>query len=229
MQPRWKRAQAEVNARLGELLGQAFVEENFTPETKAKAEQMVDNLIVSLRERLDALEWMGAETKEHARAKIEKLRVKIGYPDKWKDWSGLEINRSSYLNNVLAANRVGFDRMIGKLGQPIDRDEWLMSPQRVNAYYHPLLNEIVFPAAILQPPFYDPNADDALNYGGIGAVIGHELTHGFDDQGNRLMQKVTCATGGPKKTTKTSASGPIRWWSNSMALRHWTVCMWMVI
>lgn len=185
MKPRWKRSLQNTNGMLGELLGQEFVKVAFTPETKAKADAMVQNLIASLRERLDQLDWMGDETKKHAYAKIDKLRTKIGYPDKWKDWSKLELDRSSLIQNVLRCNEISYMRMIDKMGKPINKDEWFMSPQTVNAYYNPVQNEIVFPAAILQPPFYDPNADDALNYGGIGGVIGHELTHGFDDQGNR--------------------------------------------
>jgi putative endopeptidase len=149
-------------------------------------EGLVKNLAASLKDRIEHLDWMSAETKAKAIAKWETFTPKIGYPDKWRDWAGLETGRDSYLANVRAANEFNYKWNLSKIGQPVDKTEWGMTPQTVNAYYNPLQNEIVFPAAILQPPFFDPNADDALNYGGIGAVIGHEMTHGYDDQGSRF-------------------------------------------
>ncbi|TPE43545.1 M13 family metallopeptidase [Pontibacter mangrovi] len=183
MQPRWKRVLRATDGALGEALGQLYVEKTFSPEAKQKALDMVTNLQESFKEHVRDLDWMGEETKERALQKLESFAVKIGYPDKWEDYKGLDINRDSYAANVMRASQFEFEDNIGKIGQPVDRQEWFMSPPTVNAYYNPTMNEIVFPAGILQPPFFDPNADDAVNYGGMGAVIGHELTHGFDDQG----------------------------------------------
>jgi putative endopeptidase len=149
-------------------------------------EELVKNLAASLKDRIQGLSWMSEETKAKAIAKWETFTPKIGYPDKWRDWSGLQTQRDSYLGNVRAANEFNYKFNLSKIGKPVDKTEWGMTPQTVNAYYNPLQNEIVFPAAILQPPFFDPKADDALNYGGIGAVIGHEMTHGYDDQGARF-------------------------------------------
>ncbi|GAB3820706.1 M13 family metallopeptidase [Pontibacter rugosus] len=183
MQPRWKRVLRATDGALGEALGQLYVQKTFSPEAKQKAIDMVNNLQESFKEHVRDLDWMSEETKERALQKLNAFAVKIGYPDKWEDYKGLDISRDSYAANVMRASQYAFRDNIGKIGKPVDREEWFMSPPTVNAYYNPTMNEIVFPAGILQPPFFDPNADDAVNYGGMGAVIGHELTHGFDDQG----------------------------------------------
>ncbi|HLP17879.1 MAG TPA: M13 family metallopeptidase [Bacteroidota bacterium] len=185
LQPRWKRVLALTNAALGEALGQLFVQKAFSPAAKTRALEMVNNLIAAFKDRVNTLDWMDAATKQAALTKLAAFNVKIGYPDKWRDYSDLEITRESYVMNALRANEFAVRREYAKLGKPIDRDEWMMTPSTVNAYYNPAKNEIVFPAAILQPPFFNADADDAVNYGGIGAVIGHELTHGFDDQGSK--------------------------------------------
>lgn len=193
MLPREERILASTNNILGEAVGKLYVEEVFPPEAKQKAKEMVDNIIEAFGKRLDKLTWMSDETKIKAHKKLDGFMVQIGYPDKWKDYSSLEIkdfkNGGSYFQNVLNARKWNFDDKKSKLGKPVDREEWGMAPQTVNAYYHPLYNKIVFPAAILQPPFYDYKADDAVNYGGIGAVIGHEISHGFDDSGARFDEK----------------------------------------
>lgn len=183
--PLWKRGIAATNSVVGELLGQLFVAKVFTPASKQRVNAMVDDIIAAFRIRINNLDWMSAETKEKALAKLASFNRKFGYPDKWKDYSTLEIKEDSYIENIWRANQFSFKDNIGNLGKPIDRNRWGMLPQTVNAYYSPTLNEIVFPAAIMQPPFFDANADDAVNYGSIGAVIGHELTHGFDDQGSK--------------------------------------------
>lgn len=185
MKPRWKRALGKVNGGIGELLGKAFVERHFTEESKKELANMVENLRTVFRERINGLAWMSEETKIKALQKLDAFNMKIGYPDKWTDYSSLEIVPDNAVQNIMNARKFGFNEMIQKLGQPVDKDEWYMTPQTVNAYYSSSQNEIVFPAGILQPPFYDANADDAINYGGIGAVIGHEFTHGFDDQGSK--------------------------------------------
>lgn len=185
MQPRWKRVLRMTDATIGEALGQEYVEKAFSPEAKAKALEMVNNLRAAFQEHVKNLDWMSAATKQQALNKLNAFAVKIGYPDKWETYSGLNVSRTSYLQNVIAASRWGFMDNVSKLGKPVDRTEWGMTPPTVNAYYNPSMNEIVFPAGILQPPFFDPKADDAVNYGGMGAVIGHELTHGFDDQGSQ--------------------------------------------
>ena len=187
--PRWKRVLGTVNFSAGEALGQLYVRQYFTPEAKAAAEHLVDNLRLALKARIANLDWMSAETKQKAMEKWASFMPKIGYPSKWRDWTGLEIRRDDYLGNVLAARAFEMRWQLGKIGHPVDRTEWGMTPQTVNAYYNPLQNEIVFPAAILQPPFFDPKADPALNYGGIGVVIGHEMTHGYDDQGAQFDAK----------------------------------------
>jgi len=184
--PRWKRVLGTIENGAGEAFGQLYVKVAFSPEAKAKMEVLVKNLAAALKERIQGLTWMSEETKAKAIAKWETFTPKIGYPDKWRDWSGLQTQRDSFLGNVRAANEFNYRFNLSKIGKPVDKTEWGMTPQTVNAYYNPLQNEIVFPAAILQPPFFDPNADDALNYGGIGAVIGHEMTHGYDDQGSRF-------------------------------------------
>ncbi|MFD2514441.1 M13 family metallopeptidase [Pontibacter locisalis] len=183
MQPRWKRVLRSTDAALGEALGQLYVQKTFSPEAKEKAITMVNNLQEAFKEHVRDLDWMSEDTKQRALQKLESFAVKIGYPDKWEDYQGLDISRDSYAANVMRASQFAFKDNIGKIGKPVDREEWFMSPPTVNAYYNPSMNEIVFPAGILQPPFFDPEADDAVNYGGMGAVIGHELTHGFDDQG----------------------------------------------
>ncbi|RAU82307.1 M13 family metallopeptidase [Pontibacter arcticus] len=183
MQPRWKRVLYATDGAVGESLGQLYVQKTFSPEAKEKALEMVKNLQESFKEHVRDLDWMSDETKKRALEKLDAFAVKIGYPDKWKTYKGLEADRNSYAANVLRANQHAFEESVAKLGKPVDRTEWFMSPPTVNAYYNPSMNEIVFPAGILQPPFFDPKADDAVNYGGMGAVIGHELTHGFDDQG----------------------------------------------
>ena len=184
--PRWQRCVRATDQELGEALGEVYVQKAFSPEAKARAQQMVHNLIAALREDLNTLTWMGPETRKAAIAKLDAFAPKIGYPDKWRDYSAYRIDRRSYFQNVLEGNRFEFDRNLAQIGKPVDRAEWGMTPPTVNAYYNSSLNEIVFPAGILQPPFFDPLADDAANYGGIGAVIGHEMTHGFDDQGRKF-------------------------------------------
>lgn len=184
--PRWRRCVAATDANLGEALGQVYVTRAFTPESKARMQTMVNNLIAAFRERLSKLDWMSNETRQQAIAKLEAFRPKIGYPEKWRDYSSLDVTRDSYVQNVLRARMFERARDLKKIGKPVDRTEWGMTPPTVNAYYSPLLNEIVFPAGILQAPFFSPNADDAINYGAIGAVIGHEITHGFDDQGSKF-------------------------------------------
>ena len=186
MQPRWKRARGSVDALVGEALGQLYVAEAFPPEAKARALAMIDNIRAGLAERLRTLEWMGPETRERALAKLATFDPKIGYPDRWRDYSALEIERGDYFGNVRRAAAFEARRQFASVGQPVDRNEWGMTPQTVNAYYNPLRNEIVFPAGIMQPPFFDPSADDAVNYGAMGAIIGHEIMHGFDDQGSQF-------------------------------------------
>jgi putative endopeptidase len=193
LRERWKRGVDQVNGALGEGIGKIYVARHFTPDTKAKADELVKNLLVAMGQRLDGLTWMSAETKARAKEKLATYNPKIGYPKKWRDYSSLQVVAGDPLGNAERASRFEYDRLLAKLGQPVDRDEWGMLPMTVNAYYNPVLNEIVFPAAILQPPFFDPKADDAVNYGGIGAVIGHEVSHGFDDQGSQYDAKGTLA------------------------------------
>ncbi|MFC3127879.1 M13 family metallopeptidase [Coralloluteibacterium stylophorae] len=186
MQPRWKRVLETVNGSMGMALGELYVQVAFPPESKAQMETLVGNLSEALKARLENLDWMSEETKARALEKWASFTPKIGYPDKWREWDGLETTRDSYLANVQAARAFNYRYMLDKIGQPVDKDEWHMTPQTVNAYYNPTRNEIVFPAAILQPPFFDPDADLASNYGGIGAVIGHEMMHGYDDSGSQF-------------------------------------------
>ena len=185
MQPRWKRAVAVVSGSLGEAVGQMYVEKYFPAEAKERMITLVRNLQESLGERIQALEWMGDSTKVKALEKLATFHVKIGYPDKWKDYSTLDIKDDSFIANMERANLWSHAEMLDKVGKPVDKEEWHMTPQTVNAYYNPTTNEICFPAGILQYPFFDMNADDAFNYGAIGVVIGHEMTHGFDDQGRK--------------------------------------------
>ncbi len=182
---RWKRAIGALDGALGEAVGRIYVERHFKPESKARMKKLVANLRRAFKEGIDSLEWMSPKTKVAAQEKLAKFVTKIGYPDKWRDYTALEVKAGDLVGNVLRAKAFAHDRDLKKLGQPIDRGEWFMTPQTVNAYYNPPMNEIVFPAAILQPPFFDPEADDAINYGAIGAVIGHEFSHGFDDQGRK--------------------------------------------
>lgn len=187
--PRWKRNLDALNASIGEALGQLYVDAVFPPESKTKMETMVSGLADALKVRIQNLEWMGDETKQRALEKWASFTPKIGYPDQWRDWSGLNFDRGNYAGNVLAARGFNARFNFSKIGKPVDRSLWFMTPQTVNAYYNATQNEIVFPAGILQPPFFDPNADDALNYGGIVAVIGHEMIHGYDDQGSKFDAK----------------------------------------
>jgi len=198
---RWKRAVGQIDSYMGEMVGKVYVKKHFPPESKRQMDELVENLRAVFKDGIDNLEWMGEATKAEAQDKLRKFNPKIGYPDKWTDYSTLKVDRDDLIGTVKSANAWQWKDMIKKLGGPIDRGEWGMNPQTVNAYYRPSLNEIVFPAAILQAPFFDPNADPAVNYGGIGAVIGHEMGHGFDDQGR-----------------KTDGNGEQRdWWTESDA------------
>jgi putative endopeptidase len=200
---RTKRVIDAIGEDLGEALAQRYVTLNFPPEAKQRATSMVAAILEEMRASIRSRAWMGAQTRARAEAKLDALRAKIGYPDRWREWSGLEIGRTSYATNRLNANRFELDRQLAKLTQPVDREEWEMPAHIVNAYYHPALNEIVVPAGILQPPLFDADADDAVNFGGIGMVIAHEITHGFDDQGRRF-----------------DADGALReWWTTEDAAR----------
>ncbi|MCW8809292.1 MAG: M13 family metallopeptidase [Rhodanobacter sp.] len=197
--PLWKRVLRAVNSSMGMALGELYVAQEFKPEAKARAQELVDNVRNALKARIENLGWMSAETKAKAIAKWDTFLPKIGYPDKWRDWSGLNISPDNYYGNLEAAAKFNYDYDIGKIGKPTDRKEWGMTPQTVNAYYNPSDNTINFPAAILQPPFFDASADDAINYGGIGAVIGHESSHGFDDEGSQFD----------------GAGNNVNWWSKA--------------
>lgn len=186
MQPRWKRVTSATEDALGEAIGRLFADQYFPPEAKQRMLDLVENLRIALRERISSLSWMSEATKVKALEKLERIRVKIGYPDKWRSYENLHLNNRSYYENYQAAAVFNLQYEFDKIGKPADKDEWHMTPQTVNAYYHPLMNEIVFPAGILQPPFFHKDADDAVNYGAIGVVIGHEMTHGFDDQGRKF-------------------------------------------
>lgn len=186
MKERWKLVQETIDNEMGEALGEVYCEKAFTPETKKRMMELVNNLGLAFKDRIQKLDWMSDVTKEQAQLKLSTIMKKIGYPDKWRDYSALEINRDSYYGNVMRASGFEFKRMISKIGKPVDRSEWGITPPTVNAYYNPTMNEVVFPAGILQPPFFNPNADDAINYGAIGAAIGHEITHGFDDEGRQF-------------------------------------------
>ncbi|MDX1439941.1 MAG: M13 family metallopeptidase, partial [Rubricoccaceae bacterium] len=197
--PRWKKGVSAVNGALGESVGRIYVARHFTPEAKERMDRMIRNLQEAMRQSIAELDWMGEETRERALEKLGTYVFKIGYPDEWEDYSDLEVEPDDLYGNVRRANRWSYNDMIDKLGEPVDRGEWGMYPQTVNAYYNPTFNEIVFPAAILQPPFFNVEADDAVNYGGIGAVIGHEFSHGFDDTGSQY-----------------DAEGNLRnWWTDS--------------
>jgi putative endopeptidase len=186
IKPRWKRALAELEDSTGDLLGKEYVQRHFPPEAKQRMDQLVGNLLNAFDVLIDELAWMGPETKKAAHDKVANFTVKIGYPTQWRDYTGLVMRKDDLLGNVLRAREVNVQRELKKVGQPVDKTEWGITPQTVNAYYNPLANEILFPAAILQPPFFDMKADDAVNYGGIGAGIGHEISHGFDDEGRKF-------------------------------------------
>jgi putative endopeptidase len=186
MRPRWKRCLTFTDQALGEVLGQAYVRKNFTPEAKARALEMVRNIRAEMKSRLGQLQWMSNETKQKAHAKLEAFINKIGYPDKWRDYSQLESRPGPFVSNLIRANEFETARVLKKIGRPTDKTEWGMTAPTVNAYYNPTTNEITFPAGIMQPPFFNPKADDAVNYGGMGGAIGHEITHGFDDEGRQF-------------------------------------------
>ncbi len=186
LKPRWKRSLEATDASLGEALGKVFVDKYFTEDSKKRVAQMVENLIAAYRVRINSRDWMSPETKKQAMTKLDKVMKKLGYPDKWRDYTPLNITRESYVKNYINSNKYEFAFMVNKLGKPIDRTEWGMTPPTINAYYNPSMNEIVFPAGIMQPVFFNPDADDAVNYGSMGAIIGHELTHGFDDEGSQF-------------------------------------------
>ena len=189
IEERWKRCVTSADRQLGFVLGRLYAAKYFPPEAKKQADQLVHNLMAALRADIADLDWMGPETRKAAIAKLDAFTPKIGYPDTWRDYSKYEVKADAYLGNVLRGEEFEFRRQAAKIGKPVDRSEWGMTPPTVNAYYNPSLNEIVFPAGILQPPFFDPKADPAVNYGAIGAVIGHEMTHGFDDQGRKFDAK----------------------------------------
>ena len=183
--PRWKRGVRLVESSIGEGLGRLYVTTYFPPASKARMDALVRNLLAAYRGSIDGLDWMSPETKKEAQAKLAMLTPKIGYPVRWRDYSGLVVERGDLVGNVTRARAFEYQYQIDKLGRPVDHDEWQMTPQTINAYYDPSMNEVVFPAAFLQPPFFNADADDAVNYGAIGAIIGHEISHGFDDQGSQ--------------------------------------------
>ena len=209
MQPRWKRVLNAASHDIGELVAQLYVDAAFSAQAKKRCEEMVDHLLSAMGRAIRDAEWMTDATREEALRKLDGFSYKIGYPDEWRDYTGLVIERGSYVENRMRCEAFEFARQMGRLGEPVDKGEWAMPAHVVNAYYHPLLNEIVFPAGILQPPFFYADADDAVNYGAIGAVIGHEITHGFDDQGSHFdAHGQLCATGGPRRTAPSSCGAP---------------------
>jgi predicted metalloendopeptidase len=221
LRERWKRVLSTVDGSIGEALGRLYVAEYFPPAAKRRTLRLVGNIRAALRDRLQNVEWMDAPTRAAAVAKLDALRVKIGYPDKWRDYGALRIDRGPYVLNVFRARAFEFRRDLAKIGRPVDRTEWQMTPPTVNAYYDSGMNEIVFPAGILQPPFFDAKADDALNYGAIGAVIGHEMTHGFDDQGRQFDARGNLAdwwTPGSTARFKERAAGIVRQFSGYVAI-----------
>ena len=185
-QPRWRRCVAATDGALGDAVGQIYVKKAFPPDSKVRMNKLIDNLFAAYKERIDKLDWMSDTTKQQALKKLSAIKRKIGYPDKWRDYSAIKVDRNSYVENARNVGAAEIQRNLNKIGKPVDKTEWGMTPPTVNAYYNGLFNEIVFPAGILQSPFFDPEADDAINYGAIGAVIGHEITHGFDDQGSKF-------------------------------------------
>jgi len=204
IEPMWKRALENTSGSMGELLGQLYVKKYFSPEAKQKVYDMVQHLIAAYKERINNLEWMDTATKRAAIDKLDKVTLKLCYPDKWRDYTNLQLKRDAWVLNSIRINEFDVAYDISKYGKPVDKTEWGMSPQTVNAYYNPTNNEIVFPAAILQPPFFDPGRDIAMNYGGIGAVIGHEMTHGFDDQGSQYD----------------AAGNMVKWWTNKDSVNY---------
>ena len=218
-QPRWKRMVTSASSDIGEAVAQLFVRETFPPEAKARVEAMVDHLLAAMARAIRANAWMTEATRKEALTKLAGFNYKIGYPAEWRDYSTLTCDRSSYLANRLEASAFEMRRQLGQLGKPMDKGEWAMPAHIVNAYYHPLRNEIVFPAGILRPPFFYADADDAVNYGGIGMVMGHEVTHGFDDPGRSSTPRARCATGGPTRTAPSSSAAPACSWSSSAASR----------
>ena len=207
IKPRWKRALGELEGSTGDLLGQEYVKRHFPPEAKQRMDVLVGNLLKAFDASIDELAWMGPDTKKAAHDKVRNFTVKVGYPTKWKDYTALVVDKDDLLGNVLRARAVNVQREVTKVGQPVDKGEWCMTPQTVNAYYNPITNEITFPAAILRWPFFDMNADDAVNYGGIGSVIGHEISHGFDDSGPQVRRRrQSCATGGRPRMARSSGS-----------------------
>ena len=209
LEPRWKRCVDYADNDLGEALGQAFVQKAFPPEAKERAQQMVKQIEQAMQTDIEGLSWMSPETKQKALEKLHTVANKIGYPDKWRDYSALTIAPDDNLGNVLRARAFEIRRRLAKIGKPVDRGEWDMTPPTVNAYYNPQINDINFPAGILQPPFFDPKADDALNYGDMGGTIGHELTHGFDDEGRQFDAKAICATGGQPRMGSNLINEPV--------------------
>lgn len=221
LRPRWKRAVVETDNAMGEAIGAAYIARHFPPEAKQRMDQLVRNLLAAFDRGIDALEWMSAPTKAEAHAKLGKIRVKIAYPDKWRDYAGLDIRRDDLLGNVMRYNQFEWNWQAARAGQPKDPDEWFMTPQTVNAYYLPTNNEIVFPAAFLQPPLFNMLADDAVNYGAIGAVIGHEISHGFDDRGRQYDGDGNLRdwwTAEDNEKFKQRASGLVRQYSSFQAL-----------
>ena len=215
--PRWKRAVAAVEGGLGEAVGKMYVARHFPPEAKLRMDAMVKNIIAAYGQAFREVDWMSPSTRQKAIAKLATFNPKIGYPKKWRDYSALVIRRDDLVGNMQRAAAFEWNRRVARLNKPVDRDEWFMTPQTVNAYYNPSMNEIVFPAAILQPPFFNRAADDAVNYGGIGAVIGHETGHGFDDQGSSGMAPATLSTGGRRPTARSSIVAAPRWRRSSIA------------
>jgi putative endopeptidase len=211
LKDRWKRGVDQVTGALGEAVGKLYVTKYFTPATKASADELVKNLVVAMGQRLDKLAWMSDETKAKAKAKLATYNPKIGYPKKWRDYSKLAVKANDPYGNASRAAAFEYNRRLAKLGKPVDRDEWGMTPMTVNAYYNPVLNEIVFPAAILQPPFFDANADAAVNYGGIGAVIGHEIATASTTRAASTTPRAHSRTGGRRRTTRSSRQRPPSW------------------
>jgi predicted metalloendopeptidase len=214
---RFKRGVQLVNGSMGEALGQLYVAKHFPAASKVRMEKMIANLLEAYRQSISQLEWMTPATRQEALAKLAKFSPKIAYPPKWRDYSSLEIKGDDLFGNVERSNRVETEYQVSKLGKPVNRDEWLMTPQTVNAYYNPVKNEIVFPAAVLQPPFFDLAADDAVNYGAIGAVIGHEIGMASTIRAGGSMVTASCATGGSQKTKRNSRSA--RSCSSSSSMR----------
>lgn len=230
MRPLWKRTLSVVEDCMGEALGSLYVKKYFPEEAKKRMVDLIEQLRISFGQRIDQLAWMGDSTKVAAKEKLAAIDVKVGYPDKWKDYSALEIDTTkSYAENLIAVSIFDNNEEMAKINKPVDKTEWHMTPQTVNAYYNPTANEIVFPAAILQPPFFYANGDDAVNYGAIGVVIGHEMTHGFDDQAASSTKSATLATGGKRLTARSLRKSPISWLTTSPASLSSTLSRAMVV